>query len=71
MATQPKIYVLLRPSLYTELFAPEQDRLLRTLGQLVFHDTETNLSSAELAQRIGGFAAIVTGWGTPTFTDEV
>ncbi|MFN8496000.1 MAG: hydroxyacid dehydrogenase [Caldilineaceae bacterium] len=71
MPTQPNIYVLLRPTLYQELFSHEADRTLRTLGQLTFHPNESNLSSAELAQRIGPFDAIITGWGTPEFTDEV
>lgn len=69
--TRSKIFVLLRPSLYTELFSPQSDQALRTLGEVVFHETETNLTSAQLAQRIGGFDAIITGWGTPEFTDEV
>ena len=34
--TQPKIFVLLKPSLYAELFSPQSDQMLRTLGQLIF-----------------------------------
>ena len=71
MTNKPKILILLRPSLYIELFSPESDQILHTLGELVFHTTETNLTSSQLAQRIGGFDAIITGWGTPEFTDEV
>ncbi len=71
MTTQSKIFVLLRPSLYTELFSPQSDQALRTLGEVVFHAQETNLTSSQLAQQIGGFAVIITGWGTPEFTDEV
>lgn len=71
MATNSKIFVLLRPSLYQELFSTEQDQKLRTLGQLVFHETETNLTSTQLAQQLPGYDAIITGWGTPRFNDEV
>ena len=71
MTTNPKIFVLLRPSLYEELFSLEQDQALRALGQLVFHEAEINLTSLQLAQHIAGYDAIVTGWGTPRFTAEV
>jgi len=71
-STSPyKIFVLLRPSLYQELFPHDADRALRELGRVVFHDEERNLTSDELAERIPGFDIVVTGWGTPPFTDEV
>lgn len=69
--TQISIYVSLRPSLYQELFPPDADQALRGLGQVVFHDEERNLTSDELAQRISGFDIVITGWGTPPFTDDV
>ena len=65
------ILVLLRPSLYAQLFTPEIDRALRELGHVVFHDEECNLTSNELAERIPGFDIVVTGWGSPHFTNEV
>ncbi len=71
MTIRSKIFVLLRPSLYTELFSPQSDQTLRTVGEVVFHEAESNLTSTQLAQRIGGFDAIITGWGTPEFTNEV
>lgn len=69
--TQISIYVSLRPSLYQGLFPPDADQALRGLGQVVFHDEERNLTSDELAQRISGFDIVITGWGTPPFTDDV
>src|SRR4051794_464264 len=69
--TQPKIFVLLKPSLYAELFSQQSDQMLRTLGQLTFHSAEANLTSPQLAQRISDFDLIITGWGTPEFNDEV
>ncbi len=71
MSPKPKILVAFRPSLYELLFAPAQDRALRAFGDVVFHDSETNLSSEELAQRMPGFDAVLSSWGTPRFTDEV
>lgn len=67
----PLIWVALRPSLYAELFAPESDRALRALGVVVFQDQERNFSVQELAERIPGFDIVITGWGTPTFSEEV
>ncbi len=67
----PDILVLLRPSLYAQLFTPEADRALREAGRVVFHDEERDLTSAELAGRIAGFTIVVTGWGSPPFTDDV
>jgi phosphoglycerate dehydrogenase-like enzyme len=37
----------------------------------MFHSEERDLTSDELAARISGFDVVVTGWGTPPFTDEV
>jgi phosphoglycerate dehydrogenase-like enzyme len=65
------MFVALRPSLYRQLFTAESDRMLREIGRVVFQDEERNLTSAELAQRVSGFDAVVTGWGTPALTDEV
>jgi len=67
----PRILVILRSSLYRELFAPQIDGALRGLGQVVLHDQDRDLTSAELAEHIPGFDAVVTGWGAPCFTDDV
>ncbi len=71
LESSPRILVLLRPSLYDLLFPSEADRVLRGLGRVVFHDEERDLSSSELARRLPGFDVVITGWGTPLFTDEV
>jgi phosphoglycerate dehydrogenase-like enzyme len=67
----PAIWVSLRPSLYRLLFSLESDHLLRTLGEITFHDREQNLSAQELSEGVGHYDVIVTGWGTPKFTTEV
>ena len=67
----PRILVLPKPSLYRQLFSPESDAALRALGSVEFHDEERDLSSRELAERIGAFDIVVTGWRSPKFTDEV
>jgi phosphoglycerate dehydrogenase-like enzyme len=67
----PSIWVSLRPSLYQSLFSSESDQLLRSLGEITFHDREQNLSVQELVERIGHYDVIITGWGAPKFTGEV
>src|SRR5438067_874739 len=67
----PNILVLPKPSLYRQLFSRESDTALRGLGRVEFHDAERDLSSHELAERIGEFNVVVTGWRSPKFTDEV
>ena len=71
MAEKPRVFVLPPPSLYAQLFSDEADCALQLAAHVVRNEEERNLSSAELAARIGGFDAIVTGWGTPVFTSEV
>src|SRR5262245_6430073 len=69
--TRPDILVLPKPSLYRDLFAPEIDQRLRALGNADFYGSEREMTSAELAERIGGYDVVVTGWRVPRFTDAV
>src|SRR5438132_8166456 len=70
-AELPSILVLPKPSLYRQLFAPESDAELRALGHVEFHREERDLSSHELAERIGAFDIVITGWRSPRFSEEV
>ena len=67
----PRILVLPRPSLYRRLFCDKTDARLRALGNVDFNADERELSSVELAARIADSQIIVTGWGSPKFTDAV
>jgi phosphoglycerate dehydrogenase-like enzyme len=69
--SKPRILSLVRPRDYELLFLPETDQALRDLGETVFEGHKGTLNSQELAQRIAGFDAVLTGWGSPRFTDEV
>lgn len=71
MTNSPTMLVAIRPALYHELISPEMDAQLRQLGTLIFQESEDNLTSTELAQIIAGCDAVITGWGTPSFTDAV
>lgn len=69
--TRPRVLVLLRPSLYATLFPQSVDRALRRVAEIVCNDQEHNPSSVELAAQIPGFDAVITGWGSPPFTNLV
>jgi phosphoglycerate dehydrogenase-like enzyme len=71
MSDKPKVFVAFRPSLYGILYSPETDVALRAFGDVTYHDSETNLTSDELAARVPGFDAVLSSWGTPRFTAEV
>ncbi len=71
MSERPKVFVNLPPQLYRELFAPDADTALRALADVTFRDDDRRLTSGELAAALPGYDAVITGWGTPTFTDEV
>lgn len=71
MADSPKIFVAITPTLYQQLFTSDLDAKLHHLGDLTLQRQPRNLTSAELADHIKGYVAIVTGWGTPQFTDAV
>ncbi len=65
------LLVAITPQLYHDLFDDAADAALRELTELTFATTDRNLTSAELAEQLPGHALVITGWGTPTFTDEV
>ncbi len=71
MPAKPRLLVALRPALYTELFSPEADARLRHACELQIQPSADDLSSAQLARLLPGCDIVITGWGTPVFSDEV
>jgi len=71
MGNKPKILIAIRESLFRDLFAAEELRRLRQLGALETAVSDQNLTSSQLAAAVGGADIVITGWGTPVFTDEV
>jgi phosphoglycerate dehydrogenase-like enzyme len=71
MGTRPHILVLPPPSLYRKLFTPETDTRLRKLGTITYNGDERDLTSADLAERVGPADVCITGWRCPKFTDDV
>ncbi len=65
------VLVTIVPSLYQQLFTPAMQARLQEVAHVRFNESERNWTSEELAQQIGGYDAVITGWGTPTFTQEV
>ena len=69
--SKPTVLVTLKPSLYQLLFTPAAQTRLHEVANVTFNQSEENWSSDKLAQEIAGYDAVITGWGTPTFTDQV
>jgi hypothetical protein len=63
--TQPTVLVTIPPSLYQQLFTPAAQARLHEVARVSLNQSESNWSSDELAQRIGAYDAVITGWGTP------
>ena len=70
IATKPRVLVVPGPTLYRELFTPAADAALRELADVTFNPRDLRWSPAELADALGGIDAVITGWGTPTFSDR-
>jgi phosphoglycerate dehydrogenase-like enzyme len=68
---RPSILVLPKPTVYRKLFAPETDQRLRALGSVDYNPDERDLSSVELASRVGGYDIVISGWGSPKFNEPV
>lgn len=71
MATDSHLLVAIPPQLYRQLFDTTADNRLRELVEITFNTEERSWDSAELARRLVGHDLVITGWGTPKFTDEV
>ena len=71
VSPNPRILVLPRPNLLRQLLGADGERRLSALGRVAIFEEDRSLSSAELAAQIAGFDVVLTGWGTPAFTDEV
>ncbi len=71
MEYKANILIAMRPALYKQLFAPAQQERLCTLGNLTAQEEAGNLTQAQLAAMIRAQDIVITGWGTPSFSDDV
>jgi len=67
---KPKVLVLPSGELQEQLFPDRVRDRLAHFADPVYNEKES-LSSEELADRLPGFQAVVTGWGSPKLTPEV
>ena len=71
MSQQPNVLVSLPSTLYDTLFTQDADAALRAAARVTFNVDGRNWTPDELAARLPGFDAVITGWGSPVFTDSV
>lgn len=71
MADRPDILIAMRPALFDQLFAEEQQTRLRALGGVTLQPCEDNFDEAQLTRLIRGRDIVITSWGTPPFSDAV
>ena len=68
---KPVLFVAITKTLRETLFSPESEDRLAGLFTVHGGDHDNKLASADLAERIGGCTALVTGWGSPEITPDV
>jgi len=71
MTDKPNILIAMRPALFDQLFAEEQQMRLGALGEITLQPVENNLDQAQLTRLISGRDIVITSWGTPPFSDTV
>lgn len=70
MSTRKVLY-LPRAGLSREILSPRARDLLNRLGTVIWNETDRDLTADELAELLPGAQAVITSWGTPTFTPEL
>ncbi|MCY3799618.1 MAG: hydroxyacid dehydrogenase [Chloroflexi bacterium] len=71
MRDRPSILVAMRPPLFDQLFAEDQQTRLRALGNVTMQPQAGNLKEAQLIELISGQEIVITSWGTPPFSAGV
>ena len=68
---KPKILYIPTVSHTQKVFRDETFQRLMDQFDVKVNDAETNYTSEQLAEEIGGFDGLITGWGTPNLTEAV
>ncbi len=68
---KPEVFIAITQTLRQSLFSPESEERLAAAFKVRGGDHDDRLTSADLAERIGGCTALLTGWGTPDITPAV
>jgi len=66
-----RVLVTLPHGLREDFFTAEARRRLESLADVDYNGSDDQFTPDELADRLSGADAVVTGWGTPEFTAEV
>ncbi len=68
---KPKVFVVPGGKLQNQLFTSPVREALAECASPIYNEREERISSQELAARIPGCQAIITGWGSPQLTSEL
>ncbi len=68
---KPELFIAITKTLRSSLFSSESKERLNGLFTVCGGDHDERLTSADVAGRVGGCTALITGWGTPEITPEV
>jgi phosphoglycerate dehydrogenase-like enzyme len=66
-----KVLYLPPTPLSADILSPKAKETLESLGQVVWNESERNYTADELKALLPGADAVVTSWGSPTFTPDV
>jgi len=66
-----RILFLPRTSLSRDILSGRARATLESLGEVVWNETDHDLTAEELAALLPGADAVVTSWGSPAFTPEL
>jgi len=69
--SKPKILYIPTPSHTERVFKKETFERMLDIFDVKVNGTNNNYTSEQVAQEIGGFDGLVTGWGTPALTEAV
>lgn len=68
---KPEVFIAITKTLRSTLFSAESEERLASLFTVRGGDHDEKLTSADVAERIGGCTALITGWGSPEITPAV
>jgi phosphoglycerate dehydrogenase-like enzyme len=68
---RPRVLALPGPTLREQLFIPEVQAELARLADIDWNETDERWTSERLAEAIGGYDGLITGWGSPLITPAV
>lgn len=71
MTIKPNILIAIRRALYDQLFAQDQQKRLSALGDVMMQEQDANLTEARLTELIRGHDIVITGWGSPPFSEAL